>query len=80
MDGKFERDGAGDTFSAAFEAAPGGSFMLGDKLDVAIEMKVVGQITLEALSDSSELVSDLYFGTTAGQAAAYSPLPAGVPL
>jgi hypothetical protein len=79
MDGKFETDGTRDKFSASFEAAPGGSFVAGDKLDVAVQMSVVGQITLEALPDTGELVGDLNFDTTAGDADADSPFPAGFP-
>lgn len=78
MDGKFESDGARDKFSASFEAAPDGSFMAGDVLQVTVGAEDVGDITLAVLANG-DLGGDLNFDTTAGPADDDSPFPGNFP-
>lgn len=56
--------GARRKFSAEFEAAPGGDFREGQKLQIEVAGVVVGRVTLDQLA-GGDVVGDLNFDTRA---------------
>jgi hypothetical protein len=76
MDARYEEKEGREKLSASFEAAPEGSFMAGNALDVIVNGVFVGNMILDQPGGVGDVVGDLNFDTTANPDDNDLPFPA----